>query len=77
MRYNGTSKTMIPYGTKRRIRKFLFLPKFIWVSETKNFVYRWLEYASIEQEYTYWEALIPECSHTMTVRGWRDRKWID
>jgi hypothetical protein len=55
-------------GDKRTLIKYLFFPKCL------DGRWRWLEFAMIEQEYTRWISIAPEC-RPIPVVGWRDLRW--
>ena len=66
MRWNCPSKSS-KIGTKRTVSKFLLFPRCI------NGKARWLEIATIHQEYVQFASGMTE----PPIYGWKDLKWED
>jgi hypothetical protein len=55
-------------GTKRIRKSFLWFPKYLENSNRGKYIFRWLEKAEWQQEYTY---------YTHSPVGWYDDRWDD
>jgi hypothetical protein len=65
-------------GDTRQVRKFLLLPRWLPAySINGSKLFRWLEYATIEQGLVMLTALIPEVRSTIKYPKWINLYWID